>query len=207
MEEEYYEALTKCGKRYITMLNNVIEVNNHYGWHRSKAASESVYGLLRFVQEFTQGCENKLPLMKLNRWLGYIQGSLIQWEMTTVEKERNWTRPLFRHLDFNAGMVESVDAEDSKSFVERRGGSSPSTRTNLEEQSKWRDLLTDPPTGNEYGVLLFPCKSDCGILYTTSNPDYARGKYAQEAGFTHWCEIELAPTHEEWVQWQIDINQ
>ena len=33
MEEEYYEALTKCGKRYITMLNNVIEVNNHYGWH------------------------------------------------------------------------------------------------------------------------------------------------------------------------------
>ena len=27
-------------------------------------------------------------------------------------------------------MVESVDAEDSKSFAVRRGGSSPSTRTN-----------------------------------------------------------------------------
>lgn len=52
--------------------------------------------------------------------------------ITTVQIERDLSRPLFGLLDFNAGMVESVDSKDSKSFVERRGGSSPSTRTILE---------------------------------------------------------------------------
>jgi hypothetical protein len=71
---------------------------------------------------------------------------------------------------------------------------------------KWRDLKTDPPTGNEYAVLLFPCKSDCCVLYSVSNPHYARGPYAQTAGYTHWCEFELAPTHNIWVTWQNDLQ-
>jgi len=71
---------------------------------------------------------------------------------------------------------------------------------------KWRDLKTDPPSGNEYAVLLFPCKTDCGVLYTVSNPHYARGPYALERGYTHWCEFKLAPTHKQWVRWQDDIQ-
>ena len=59
--------------------------------------------------------------MKLNRWVGYIQGLLIERGITTVEIERkiiawlpenpliaiyrsvlcNFTRPLFRPLDFS----------------------------------------------------------------------------------------------------------
>lgn len=70
----------------------------------------------------------------------------------------------------------------------------------------WRDLKTDPPTGSEYCILLFPCKSDVGILYTTSNPHYAM-KQGIRQGYTHWAEFELAPTHDEWVRWQDDINQ
>ena len=71
---------------------------------------------------------------------------------------------------------------------------------------KWRDLKTDPPSGDEYAVLLFPCKTDCGVLYTVSNPHYARGPYALERGYTHWCEFKLAPTHAQWVRWQDDIQ-
>jgi hypothetical protein len=71
---------------------------------------------------------------------------------------------------------------------------------------KWRDLRTDPPTGNEYAVLLFPCKTDCGVLYTVSNPVYARGQYACDAGYTHWSEFETAPTHNTWVKWQNDLQ-
>lgn len=71
---------------------------------------------------------------------------------------------------------------------------------------KWRDLKTDPPTGKEYAVLLFPCKSDCGVLYTVSNPVYARGPYALSSGYTHWCEFELAPTHKKWVKWQDNLK-
>ena len=100
MNEEYYESLTKCGVRYLNMLDNFIDDNNYYGWNNSKTSSENACSLWLFIKEFIQGCENHLSLMKLNRWLGYIQGSLIQWEITTVQKERDWSRPLFKHLDF-----------------------------------------------------------------------------------------------------------
>jgi|AntAceMinimDraft_11_1070367.scaffolds.fasta_scaffold106575_2 hypothetical protein len=69
----------------------------------------------------------------------------------------------------------------------------------------WRDLKTDPPTGNEYAVIIFPCKSDCGVLYTISNPHYARGENALKAGYTHWCLLTLASNHDEWAKWQDDL--
>jgi hypothetical protein len=52
--------------------------------------------LLAFLDEFVPG----MPLAKINRWLGYIQGVLIEKNVTTEEAEREWTRPLFRPLDF-----------------------------------------------------------------------------------------------------------
>jgi hypothetical protein len=56
--------------------------------------------LYTFCQELTKACVDKMPLLKLNRWLGYIQGVLIERRVTTVTEERDWTRPLFRPLDF-----------------------------------------------------------------------------------------------------------
>ncbi len=97
---EYHAALLKCGERYKSMLDSLIDDNTYLGWDGSNATSESANALWLFVDEFIQGCVDGLPLMKLNRWLGYIQGSLIQWEITTVQAERDWTRPLFRPLDF-----------------------------------------------------------------------------------------------------------
>lgn len=35
------------------------------------------------------------PIDKLSRWVGYVQALLVAEGKTTVEKERNWSRPLF----------------------------------------------------------------------------------------------------------------
>jgi hypothetical protein len=101
MSDQYYEALAKCGKRYRDMLSVYVDNNDYWGWPSSDITSTDARNLNTFLTEFITGCENKMPLMKLNRWLGYIQGSLIQWKVTTVERERNWTRPLFRPLDYD----------------------------------------------------------------------------------------------------------
>lgn len=68
---------------------------------------------------------------------------------------------------------------------------------------KWIALEDELPNREEhYCVLLFPCKSDVGILYITSNVEYARGPFAKQAGYTHWAAIELAPDHQKWQDWQ-----
>ena len=78
---DYYDAVMKCVERYKEIANN----------------SEGCQDLLKFLSEFN----TQIPLNKLNRWLGYVQGVLIERGFTDVETERNWTRPLFRPLDFN----------------------------------------------------------------------------------------------------------
>lgn len=52
--------------------------------------------LLLFLEEFNEN----VPLVKLSRWLGYVQGVLIERDATSTQIERDWTRPLFRPLDF-----------------------------------------------------------------------------------------------------------
>jgi len=58
----------------------------------------------------------------------------------------------------------------------------------------WRDLKTDPPTGEDC-VILFPCISDVGIMYIASNPEFARAN-ALKHGYTHWAAIERHPDHD-----------
>jgi hypothetical protein len=70
----------------------------------------------------------------------------------------------------------------------------------------WFDLKTEPPTGKEYAVILFPCKTDCGVLYTIRNRFYAKSKYALKAGYTHWCNFELSQDHDKLVAWQDNLN-
>ncbi len=98
-EAAYLNALTQCSERY---------------WNMCRVGQDDE--LLKFVQEFRTAlslCEahmmagpnyNDLPprpsLNKLNRWLGYIQGVLIERGRTTVQIERDWTRPLFKPLDY-----------------------------------------------------------------------------------------------------------
>ena len=87
--EAYYDALKKCLKRYRSMLVR----ETHFD-------GLSAYNLGLFMTEFETAINDKMPLNKLNRWLGYIQGVLVSQGLTTVEAEREFTRPLFRPLDF-----------------------------------------------------------------------------------------------------------
>lgn len=85
---DYYEALYTVGDHYYQILEsrpNMIERNKK---------------LYSFILEFLDGCDAKMPLMKLNRWLGYIQGCMIERGYTTVEAERDFSRPYFRPLDY-----------------------------------------------------------------------------------------------------------
>lgn len=84
-ELEYREALGKCIKRYIDM-NRMYQDSR--GWSLDK-----------FMYLFVENLDT-YPVTKLSRWLGYIQGVLIERGRTTVEIERDWTRPLFRPLEF-----------------------------------------------------------------------------------------------------------
>ena len=97
---KYYYSLLRCGWRYRSLLETYIVDNDYWSWQEARTSRDEAIKLKSFIQEFLDGCRDNLPLMKLNRWLGYIQGSLIQWRITSVEAERNWTRPLFKNLDF-----------------------------------------------------------------------------------------------------------
>lgn len=99
MSKNYYESLAVCSLRYRTMLYDFIDDNDYWGW-KGRVKREEATKLLVFLGDFIKGIEDELPLMKLNRWLGYIQGVLIVWGLTTVEAERDFTRPLFRALDY-----------------------------------------------------------------------------------------------------------
>lgn len=70
----------------------------------------------------------------------------------------------------------------------------------------WYDLKTEPPSDDEYVVLLFPCKTDCGLMYITSNPVYARVNGVKN-GYTHWARIHPAPEHHYWEEWQRNQNE
>ncbi|WP_127275177.1 hypothetical protein [Mesorhizobium sp. M8A.F.Ca.ET.021.01.1.1] len=70
-----------------------------------------------FMNELIDGCESAMPICKANRWLGYIQGVLIERGLLTVQEERDATRPYFRPLDFRCSTCS-----DTKRVDERLGG-------------------------------------------------------------------------------------
>ena len=72
-------------------------------------------------------------------------------------------------------------------------------------KNKWRDLLKDPPTGNETCVVLFPTISDVGILFTTSNPHYAKANGLKN-GYTHWMELDNPPTYDLAIEQQESVR-
>jgi hypothetical protein len=66
----------------------------------------------------------------------------------------------------------------------------------------WRCLKTDPPTGKEYGILLWPQLTDVGFTYIISNPQWALANGLND-GFTLWFEWPLAPNHDDFLEFCI----
>lgn len=79
---------TEWLSRYHTSIKLCVE--------RYQKMAEGHPDIIEFLEEFS----DDVPLMKICRWVGYVQGILIERGVTTVEIERDWTRPLFRPLDF-----------------------------------------------------------------------------------------------------------
>lgn len=101
MSSEYYHAIHKCCERYRDMLIEFHRDNDGNPSHSTRWEPE-YKALWDFIFELMFASRDQnIPLNKANRWLGYIQGTLIAYGHTDVETERNWTRPLFRPLDFN----------------------------------------------------------------------------------------------------------
>lgn len=84
----YHAAIHTCCERYRDMLSEA-----------AKTAPLEL-DLWKFIHETMFAARDGHPVPKLCRWLGYIQGCLIERRLTTVQAERDWTRPLFRPLDF-----------------------------------------------------------------------------------------------------------
>lgn len=67
--------------------------------YQSMLTDHLVPDIKHFLHEFLMKLD-EYPIEKLNRWIGYIQCYVINQGFTTVEAERDFTRPLFRPLDF-----------------------------------------------------------------------------------------------------------
>lgn len=85
----YHQALYTCGRRYRDMLVN-----------RDSRTYQTIWN---FVNKFIEECEKGMPVPKLCRWLGWIQRDLVEHGLTTQQAEQEWTRPLFRPLDYPEG--------------------------------------------------------------------------------------------------------
>ena len=96
---DYHAALHKCGIRYDDMMKAKLENCVSLSLLDDRKI-EMDKELRVFIALFLSGCIDGFPVTKLCRWLGFIQGVLIERGYTTVEAERDWTRPLFRPLDF-----------------------------------------------------------------------------------------------------------
>lgn len=97
-DQRYRNGLLACAQRYREMWN---------AWCKTGPSSlgpamwKQVQGLGQFVDLFEHHIhEDPYPIPKLRGWLGSIQGKLHMLGITTDEAEREFTRPLFRPLDF-----------------------------------------------------------------------------------------------------------
>lgn len=89
MSAAYYAAIMLCRARYLEMCALYEGLDLGRG-------PVSFHDVTAFLAEFA----DSVPLLKLSRWLGYVQGVLIERGATTVARERDWSRPLCRPLDF-----------------------------------------------------------------------------------------------------------
>ena len=81
---KYYENIGQLARRYHLML-----IPN---------GNQADIDFVRTI--IAESDKMQMPLTKLNRWLGYIQGLVIRDGLTSVQRERDYSRPLLRPLDY-----------------------------------------------------------------------------------------------------------
>lgn len=100
-----------------TDLERSLYINLLYRYEEMAEGTPSSQRVVKMMSEIVKN-HRKWPKDKSGRWLGYVQAILIEVEgVTTVDAERDYTRPFFHELykaqgyevpetiDINAGMV------------------------------------------------------------------------------------------------------
>lgn len=87
----WQQVLAPLFERYATLLVSQQDLASQ------RLAPEVIEQAIRLAQ-YAPGHLCEIDEGKANRWLGYIQGIAIAAELTTVDAERNYTRPLFHAL-------------------------------------------------------------------------------------------------------------
>ena len=100
----------KLKKAMVILFNRYIYIlkKNPFDSDIDKCDSNSLIALSREAIEKIES----LPLDKLNRWLGFIQGVAILNGVLTVDGERDFSRPLFKNA--YGSDVESIDVKNLK---------------------------------------------------------------------------------------------
>jgi hypothetical protein len=84
-------VLLEVTRRYLAM----IRVDQGRDWNEDRFGDKTSVGHIKWMlEELESNMEQSIT--KKHRWLGFIQGLLIAYGFTTVDREREMTRELFR---------------------------------------------------------------------------------------------------------------
>ena len=92
----------------------------------------------QLTQELDELCSyaisniDTLPIDKLNRWLGYIQHHVISTGQTTIDKERDYSRPIF-HVAYTRDKIPIPKSYKTQTYAEKI----------KEAQNRYKDAATD----------------------------------------------------------------
>jgi len=86
-----------------------MDVARSQGSPDTKQESLKIYSMLFAIEENI----DKFPPDKSSRWIGYIQRYLIEQELTSVQAERDFSRPLFHvaYKELGYEIPEKIDVE------------------------------------------------------------------------------------------------
>ena len=96
------------------------------------------YNDFQLTQELDELCSyaisniDVLPVDKLNRWLGYIQYHVISTGQTTIDKERDYSRPIF-HVAYTRDKIPIPKSYKTQTYAEKI----------KEAQNRYKDAATD----------------------------------------------------------------
>lgn len=96
------------------------------------------YNGLQLTQELDELCSyaisniDTLPIDKLNRWLGYVQYHVISTGQTSIDKERDYSRPIF-HAAYVRDKIPIPKSYKTQTYEEKI----------KEAQNRYKDAATD----------------------------------------------------------------
>jgi hypothetical protein len=86
-----YLVILEVTRRYLAML----QVDQGRDWNENRFGDKTSVGHLKWMlEEIETNLEQSIT--KKHRWLGFIQGLIIAYGFSTVDREREMTRDLFR---------------------------------------------------------------------------------------------------------------